>query len=329
MTQTRTLALAFAVIAMLGAPLLQQSAEAQGRRGWRDATGGRGGGRTAVPRPAGRVASAPRPVGRVAPAQRPGGRVVPAQRPGGRVVVAPRRGGVVIGAYYQPRYYSPFYSPFYNQFYGPRLPYRYGPYGGYGYYSPYGYGQFYGPESALRLQVTPRSTEVFVDGYYAGVVDDFDGIFQRLRLEPGEHDLALSLPGYRTVTQQVLLQPNRTLSMKYAMVPLAPGQAPEPSPVATSPGLPEESYPPVIGVEGADANVSFGAIAVRVQPVDADVWIDGERWDGPAADEALVLQIAPGPHRIEVRKDGYRGYAAQIDVRAGQTAPINVSLPRE
>jgi hypothetical protein len=320
MTQTRTLALAFAVVAMLGAPILQHSAEAQGRRGGdREATGGRGGGRTAVPRPAGRVAPVPRAAGRVAPAR----------RPGGRVVVAPRRAGVVIRAYYQPRYYSPFYRPFYNQFHGPRLPYRYGPYGGYGYYSPYGYGQFYGPESALRLQITPRSAEVFVDGYYAGVVDDFDGIFQRLRLEPGEHDLTLYLPGYRTVTQQVLLQPNRTFSVKYAMVPLAPGQAPEPRPVTTSPGFSEESYPPVMGVEGTDANVSFGAIAVRVQPADADVWIDGERWDGPTADEALVLQIAPGPHRVEVRKDGYRGYAAQIDVRAGQTAPINVSLPRE
>jgi hypothetical protein len=59
------------------------------------------------------------------------------------------------------------------------------------------------------------------------------------------------------------------------------------------------------------------------------VFIDGERWEGPAAEEALVVQIAPGGHSIEVRKEGYRTYTAQIDVRAGETSPINISLPRQ
>ena len=312
MTHTRTLAFAFAVVAMLGAPLLQDSAQAQGRGGGREATGGRGGGRTAAPRPGGRVAPAPRPGGRV---------VVARPRPVARVAVAPRRAGVVIGAYYQPWYYSSFYS--YNRFYDPWFPY------GYSRYAGYPGGQFYGPESALRLQVSPRNTEVFVDGYYAGTVDDFDGIFQRLRLESDEYEVTLYLPGYRTVTQRLLLQADRTLRVKYVMEPLGPTDPPEPRPMATGPRPAQE--PPALAVSGSDAglDVSFGAIAIRVQPSDADVLIDGERWKGPANDEALVLQVAPGPHRIEVRKDGYRGYTTQVDVRAGQTAPINVSLPRE
>lgn len=297
MTHTRTLAFALAVVAMLGAPLLQHSADAQGRGGDRGATDG----------------------GRVAPAPRPGNRTAAGPRRSGRVVIQPRRGGVVIGAYYRPRYYSSFYNPFYD----PWSLYRYGG------YSQYQYGQFYGPESALRLQVSPRTTEVFVDGYYAGTVDDFDGIFQRLRLAAGEYEVTLYLPGHRTVTQQLLLQPGRTLRVKHVMVPLAPTDPPEPRPVATawrpSPELPAQTA----SGRSADLDVSFGEIAIRVQPADADVLIDGERWAGPANDEALVLQIAPGPHRIEVRKDGYRGYSAQIDVRAGETAPINVSLPRQ
>ena len=291
MTHTRTLAFAFAVVAMLGAPLLQHNAEAQGP----------GGGR------------------RVAPASRPGSRVVTGPRRNGRVVLPQRRGGVVIGAYYQPRYYSSFY----NRFYDPWFPYGYSGYAG------YPAGQFYGPESALRLQVTPRSTEVFVDGYYAGTVDDFDGIFQRLRLESGEYEVTLYLPGYRTVTQRLLLQADRTLRVKHVMEPLGPTDPPEPRPVATGPPSAQELAAPAVGGSDAGLDVSFGAIAIRVQPADADVLIDGERWEGPTDDDALVLQIAPGPHRIEVRKDGYRDYTAQVDVRAGQTAPINVSLPRE
>ena len=113
------------------------------------------------------------------------------------------------------------------------------------------------------------------------------------------------------------------------MEPLGPTDPPEPRPVATGPRPAQD--PPALAVSGGDAGlaVSFGAIALRVQPSDADVLIDDERWEGPANDEALVLQVALGPHRIEVRKDGYRAYTAQVDVRAGQTAPINVSLPRE
>ena len=303
----RSLAFALAVVAMLGTPLLQHSAEAQGRGGDRGATGG-----------GGRAAPAPRPGGRVAPAPRPGNRATAGPRRGGRVIT-PRRGGGVISAYYRPLYYSSFYNPFYD----PWFPFRYGV------YSQYPYGQFYRPESALRLQVSPRTTEVFVDGYYAGIVDDFDGIFQRLRLASGEYEVTLYLPGHRTVTQQLLLQPDRTLRVKHVMVPLAPTDLPEPRPVATGPQPSRELPAPAGSGSGADLDASFGAIAIRVQPADADVLIDGERWEGPADDEALVLQVAPGSHRIEVRKDGYRGYTAQIDVRAGQTAPINISLPRQ
>ena len=59
---------------------------------------------------------------------------------------------------------------------------------GYGGWSPYGwYAPFYLPNAydsnvgSGRLQVKPRNAEVYVDGYYAGTVDDFDGALQRRR----------------------------------------------------------------------------------------------------------------------------------------------------
>ena len=324
MTYIRTLAFACAMVAMLGAPLLQSSAQAQGRRGLPQTTGGGGGSGRATPAPqTGRREAAPptRSGGRrVAPAPRAGNRGRVGPRRTGRVSIPPRRGGVVFGAYYRPMYYSSFYSRVYDPYY----------YGGYSaYYSGYsGYGgRIYRPDSALRLQVTPRETEVFVDGYYAGTVNEYDGIFQRLRLEPGEYEMKLYLPGYQSVMQQVLLQPDKTLRIKHEMIPLGQNDSPEPRPEATVESSPRDVSATDSGRLNRDA--SFGAIAVRVQPADADVLIDGERWEGPSNDEALVLEIAPGTHRVEVRKDGYRGYATQIDVQAGETAPINVSLPRE
>ena len=314
MTYTRTLAFACAVVAMLGAPLLLDSAEAQGRRGNRQATDRGGGDRRATPAPATRPRDR-----RVAPAPRAGNRRVVGPRRTVRVAVPPRRGGVVIGAYYRPLYFSSFYRPYYSRFYDPYY------YGGYSYYGDA--SRYYRPDSALRLQVSPRETEVFVDGYYAGTVNEYDGIFQRLRLEPGEYEMTLYLPGYRTVTQRLLLQPDRTLRIKHEMIPLGPHDSPEPRPVAAAES--SAQYVAAADPRRSNGDVSFGSIAVRVQPADAEVLIDGEQWKGPADGEALVLDIAPGPHRVEVRKDGYRGYATQVDVQAGETSPINVSLPRD
>jgi hypothetical protein len=159
-------------------------------------------------------------------------------------------------------------------------------------------------------------------------VDDFDGFFQRLRLDQGEHEVTLYLSGHRTVTRKIYLQPNGTFRIRHTMETLPAGTPPEPRPVPLVPPPPGQAAgAPVQGRGAAGANAAFGGIAIRVQPADAEVLIDGERWEGPAADEALVVQVAPGAHRIEIRKDGYRSYTTQVDVGAGQTTPLNVSLP--
>jgi hypothetical protein len=78
----------------------------------------------------------------------------------------------------------------------------------------------------------------------------------------------------------------------------------------------------------APGNTSYGSVAIRVQPADADVLIDGERWEGRTGNEALVVQLSAGSHQIEVRKEGYRTYTTRVDVRGGETSPMNVSLSR-
>jgi hypothetical protein len=236
-------------------------------------------------------------------------------------VVRPRT-TVFVGAYYNPFVYHPFYGSWY--------------YGGYGFgpwYPPYyGYGRgYYDVSAALRLQVSPRETEVFIDGYYAGRVDDFDGVFQRLHLEAGDHDLELYLPGYRSVQQKVYLQPGRTFRVRQVMEPLAAGEAapvrpsgPPPSSGASRPG---PRRPGGRGPERtADNESGFGALALRVQPGDAEVLIDGERWEGSPDDGRLVVQLAPGPHRLEIRKEGYRSYFTDVTIRGRETTTLNVAM---
>jgi hypothetical protein len=114
-----------------------------------------------------------------------------------------------------------------------------GYYGGYGYYDPWGYGYggagyggyyggYYDPwyggypaypqssytsssdEGAIRLKIKPREAEVYVDGYYVGVVDDFDGIFQRLHVESGAHRIEVRAKGYETLEFEVRITPEHT-----------------------------------------------------------------------------------------------------------------------
>ncbi|HZL93116.1 MAG TPA: PEGA domain-containing protein [Vicinamibacterales bacterium] len=109
------------------------------------------------------------------------------------------------------------------------------------------------------------------------------------------------------------------------MTQLAAGEAPDlrPSKPAKPPAPPDAP-----AAEGDAARVEgYGAVASRVQPSDAEVLIDGERWQG-ATEKALVVQLAAGTHSIEVRKDGYRSYTAQVGVRGKETSSINVSLSK-
>ena len=252
---------------------------------------------------------------------------------------------VHVGFYGSPFVYNPWYA------------YPAAQWGPYPY--PYPYPYYSDPGTSLRLEVKPKEAEVYVDGFYAGIVDDFDGTFQRLHVPPGEHEITLYLDGYRTVKQQLRLSADKTLKVKYTMEKLGPGELPEPRPTppppppdqgqyATQPPqyqqmppneppirrgtprpMPPNAPPPnTVQVQPGAPRMAegYGTIAIRVQPVDADIMIDGQVWRGPGDRDRMLVDVAEGRHAIEIRKSGYRTYVTEIDVRSGETTPINVSL---
>ena len=237
--------------------------------------------------------------------------------------VAQRRGrpvrGHVSAVVVRPAYYG-YYSPF---FWG------YAGWYPYGYYDPFYYGDSYRHVSSARLQVTPREAEVYVDGYLAGTVDDFDGFLQRLDVPPGEHELTFYLDGYRTVTQKVLFRPGATIKLSHAMQPLSQGAQPEPrpQPVPGAAPAPEQRLPSG-RPRGGEAPGDFGTLAIRVQPRDATVLVDGEEWSAPEGSGPMSIDLGAGSHEVEVRKQGFTTYRTTVRVRAGETVALNVSLSR-
>ena len=150
-----------------------------------------------------------RPVVRVAPF-RPQLGYRPMYRPGLGV-------GIYIGSPYRYRY--PTYS---RRSYAAPYPSPYA----YGYPSPAYTTDIYAglPQDALyggvRLDVTPRDAAVYVDGYYAGIVDDFDGALQRVALEPGPHHFEIEAPGLETLAFDVNVRPNQTVRYRGDMLRL-------------------------------------------------------------------------------------------------------------
>ncbi len=191
---TRVLITAALSLALLGAATPSQ---AQHRRNGSGSSGG-----TAAPRSS-------------------GGTATPRGSGGGTVVVAPRVSGGYYGRpyYYGSRfslgfyagypYYYPYYSPYSYSggYYGYPYAgdYAYGPYGGYA----VGVGSAYG---GVRIMDAPREAPVYADGYYVGTVNDFDGVFQHLDLEPGTHHVEIRTKGEPAIAFDVNIRPGENIT---------------------------------------------------------------------------------------------------------------------
>lgn len=261
----------------------------------------------------------------------------------------------------------------YGSYYGHRYPYYGGYYGGgyYGHYYPYyGWGYGYYPYGGLylnswwwtppyygggvyvsraddtgsvRVLVDQPKARVYVDGYYAGIVDDFDGIFQRLHVSPGEHDITLKLEGYKTHNFSVYVPYDGTLKLRWDMEPgeghdgtgdptLAPPKREARRDRGDEGDVDRDRWSyrdRDRGARGRDPEAErdgFGAVRFDVRPGDASVYVDGA-FRGTAR-ELRSLELPAGAHRIEIVRPGYRTYEREVTLDEGDSVDVNVDLEK-
>jgi hypothetical protein len=186
---------------------------------------------------------------------------------------------------------------------------------------------------SLRVLVDPAEARVYVDGYYAGVVDDFDGLLQRLHVAPGRHEVALKLEGYTTHRMRVYVGPDATLKLHHDMQKGVgessedlTGGAPLPERETRRERADEDRPPADDDAEDDRPAPESGKLQLTVQPEDASVYVDGA-FRGNAR-EASSLRLAPGRHRIEVVRPGYRTAESDVEVSAGETTRLKVILEK-
>jgi hypothetical protein len=179
-------------------------------------------------------------------------------------------------------------------------------------------------EGAIRLKVKPVDTEVYVNGYYAGIVDDFDGVLQRLYVPRGEHEITLRLRGYESHTLPVRVRSGQTIDVAYQMHRLPAGR-PDSLPPARRPVPREWSEAPSDGELSASP---YGILALRTDPSDAQLVVDGEAWTPVVGQAEFVIHLMAGWHRIEVRREGYEPFSTRVELSEGQTVRLEASLRR-
>jgi hypothetical protein len=180
--------------------------------------------------------------------------------------------------------------------------------------------------SAVRLKVKPAETQVYVDGYYAGEVDDFDGIFQRLYLPAGAHRLDFYLSGYRTFRLDMYFNPGGQRDIVHQMQRLRAGERGQP-PLVPRP-MHDDRITVADATPGGQPVSPFGILELLVTPADAQIVIDDEVWLMTEDQTELVLHVPAGPHRLEVRKDGYQTFRTGIELSEGSRTRLSVRLVR-
>lgn len=86
--------------------------------------------------------------------------------------------------------------------------------------------QFSAVTSEVKLKVTPERAAVFVDGNFAGYVQEFSGMGRGMLVSPGPHHIKIALAGFQEFDTNVNLLPKQKMTIKTDLVAGSITQAP-------------------------------------------------------------------------------------------------------
>jgi hypothetical protein len=86
--------------------------------------------------------------------------------------------------------------------------------------------QFSAVTSEVKLKVTPERAAVFVDGNFAGYVQQFSGMGRGMLVSSGPHHIKIALAGFQEFDTDVNLLPKQKMTIKTDLVAGSITQAP-------------------------------------------------------------------------------------------------------
>lgn len=159
--------------------------------------------------------------------------------------------------------------------------------------------------SLLRVRITrTRDLAAARRALRLGAVDQAEQLLAALQADGGEHPEVAALE-------------SEVLAAKSATVAAPPEPEPEPDGKSAAKATPKATSAARAPKAPAPARLHLDASPV------ADVFIDGENYGATPLRDVL---LAPGAHRVELRRAGYETAARDLDLAAGETLPLSFSL---
>ncbi len=190
-------------------------------------------------------------------------------------------------------------------------------------------------QGAVDLDIRPGKAEIYVDGAYVGVADQFDGYPAYLWLDEGTYELTFYKEGYETISRQYTIYPGVTLEVDDRMrrgeatAPAGPVGDLLPQAGSRAAGDSEWAAPPSVQTRPTAAvSGDGGRIAIAASPGDAAVYLDGH-FVGTASEIAQLgtgLIVEPGDHVVEIIRPGYESQRVPVSVTAGERLDLELVL---
>ena len=196
------------------------------------------------------------------------------------------------------------------------------PYGAYG-AVPVEVGEGGGYGTAwIETDVTPKRAIVRLDGEDVGFAKDWNGVWDRLPIETGEHVVEFVLEGYQTLQVHLEAGPGRVYRVARE---LRPGEGIDSRSAVEPPARQAPAPAPPVPADGP------GYVRLRVEPLDAAVYLDGT-FVGNASElsrRQAGRPLAAGEHALEVVRPGFVPERQTIQVDPGDLRDVRIELQPE
>jgi hypothetical protein len=140
----------------------------------------------------------------------------------------------------------------------------------------------------LSLNTVPAGAHLKINGQPQG-----PSPIKRLPLPAGFHQLEVSLPGYKTQTQSLLLEAGQEM--------------------------------PVQTILFSSQQPAKGSVHISGEFKGADVWINQKK----VGKVPLSLSLSPGPYQLELKKQGYQTWQENLQIESENTLELRPELQRE
>ena len=231
------------------------------------------------------------------------------------------------GGYYGHAGYGYGYSHYSSPYYYPYFAYASPPWGWWYGGSPYrGFPYKIDPDApgAVETHISPKKAVIHVDGEYVGQARDYNGRWNLLWLDSGDHVIEFSKDGYKTLRRHVDVQAGMHTRIAERMEkgdgldPRSTERAAAPPPRSSSPADPPQG------------SLRRGLLRLEIGPLDAAVYLDGEFLARASELSRLhgAIPVARGPHKIEVVRPGFESRVVDVDVEGEMPVRVEIDLQR-